>query len=88
MQGAAACVNFTREGRCKSSDILSLLLSSFKPGRQSWISLECLGETVMERRGDKFDVNNLSVMFPLPLFWVQRIWVLSFNSVCGWTYYE
>lgn len=38
-------------------------------------------------RGDKFDVNNLSLMFPLPLFYVQRIRVLSFNSICGWTYY-
>lgn len=51
---------------------LKSLLSSFKPGRQSWISLECLGETVMGRRGDKFDVNNLSLMFLLPLFWVQK----------------
>lgn len=38
-------------------------------------------------RGDWFDVNNLSLMFPLPLFCVQRILVLSFNSICGWTYY-
>lgn len=34
--------------------------------------MECLGETVMGRRGDKFDVNNLSLMFLLPLFWVQK----------------
>lgn len=38
-------------------------------------------------RGDWFDVNNLSLVFPLPLFCVQRIPVLSFNSICGWTYY-
>lgn len=36
---------------------------------------------------DKFDLNNLSLMFRLPLFCIQRICVSSFYSVCGWTYY-
>lgn len=53
------------------------------------MSLECLSKTVMREGGrdDWFDVNNLSLVFPLPLFCVQRIPVLSFNSICGWTYY-
>lgn len=47
---------------------LKSLLQEFKPRRQNWITFDCLGKIMMGRRGDKFDVNNLSLMFPLPLF--------------------